>query len=163
MHQPPLSFFQDHFSYDPKTGDFTNLKERQRVPAGSIAGVINDHGYVVIWFKSKKYLAHRLAWLFMTGAWPKEDVDHEDRVRSNNIWTNLREATGLEQNQNTSKYSNNTSGYTGVSWHKSAKAWMASIQFKGKKHTSFHATPELASDWYKAKKAELHLFNPVLK
>lgn len=162
MNRPLLSYFIDYLSYDPLTGNFTNLQDRPHIEKGTIAGNLNDHGYIVIWFKNTKYLAHRLAWLFMTKEWPKEDIDHRDRVRNNNVWTNLREATGYEQNQNTSRYKNNTSGFTGVSWHNAAKAWRAEIQIHGKREYSFHPTPEAASEWYKEQKSKLHLFNPQL-
>lgn len=80
--------------YDPVTGDFTWIvRQSQRTPAGSKAGCIrNTDGYRSISIGKKKYNAHRLAWLYMTGQWPKKIIDHIDGNPSNNAFENLREA-----------------------------------------------------------------------
>jgi hypothetical protein len=62
------------------------------------------------------YHAHRLAWLYMTGAWPTGgEVDHIDTDRGNNVWTNLRDSTRRQNGSNVDIRSNNTSGFKGVS------------------------------------------------
>lgn len=92
--------------YDPETGLF-----RWRKPGkGRISchrrftGYVNKKGYVIIGIKYRPYLAHRLAWLWMTGDWPRGQLDHKDRNRSNNKWHNLREATSSEQNLNSNSH-----------------------------------------------------------
>lgn len=77
------------------------------------------------------YLAHRLAFLYMTGEFPQFQVDHIDRTKTNNRWANLREATGAQNKQNT-KHSmpRNTTGLLGVS--RSLKRYIARIQSGGK-------------------------------
>lgn len=78
------------------------------------------------------YGAHQIIWLWMTGEWPKEYIDHIDRDATNNRWSNLREATSSENAKNRSKQRNNSSGVTGVSWDKEKGLWRASVRIKGK-------------------------------
>ena len=84
--------------------------------------------------KFSKHLAHRLAWLYVHGEWPAEEIDHLNRVRSDNRISNLRLATQAENKQNTSLRRDSTSGHKGVSWHKRDKKWVAEIKLHGKKH-----------------------------
>lgn len=91
--------------YAPETGIFTwivCLSNRAKI--GSIAGTIRNNGYSKINIGGQLYYAHRLAWLYMTGKWPKEHVDHKDNVRANNKWKNLREATYSQNNKNRASY-----------------------------------------------------------
>jgi hypothetical protein len=74
-----------------------------------------------------RYYLHRLVFLFMEGELPEQLVDHIDGVRKNNRWVNLREVTITDSNRNLKRFSTNTSGVTGVSWHKKARKWAASI------------------------------------
>jgi len=78
--------------YDPETGIFTR--------EGEIAGTITNNGYVQISINNEPYLAHRLAFLYMEGKLPKNCVDHIDRCRLDNSWTNLRHATKGENQYN---------------------------------------------------------------
>jgi hypothetical protein len=63
---------------------------RVRVGAGDKAGTTNRRGYVDIKIDGRSYLAHRLAWLYVTGEFPIHEIDHINGNPSNNIWTNLR-------------------------------------------------------------------------
>lgn len=90
-------------SYDPVTGIFHWLVSRGDslvVKAGDIAGTPQGEGYVQIGIDGVQYLAHRLAWLYMTDEWPKGKLDHRDRVRSNNVWTNIRAASNAQNSIN---------------------------------------------------------------
>lgn len=80
------------FTYSPETGEFRVKEVRRGSPAkvGDLCGTVRPDGYLVIRVDGKAYLSHRLAWLYMTGDWPAQEVDHKDRVRSNNAWSNLR-------------------------------------------------------------------------
>jgi HNH endonuclease len=82
-------------TYHPETGMFTYLVTRSpRALAGMhVAGSLNAVGYFVITIDRRHYTAHRLAWLWMTGEWPKHEIDHIDEVRTNNVWSNLRDVT----------------------------------------------------------------------
>lgn len=77
--------------YDPVTGAFTRLtRVAKRTNIGDVAGHVSSKGYVLIKIKGKSYSAHRLAWLYMTGVWPKTCVMHDDGNTQNNCFSNLR-------------------------------------------------------------------------
>lgn len=103
-------------SYDPETGVFVWLVDKARAKAGDIAGCLKKGKdcYVHIGCCGKNYMAHRLAWLYMTGRWPKEQLDHKDLNKSNNRFDNLREATHGQNRQNTNKHKTNKTGFKGV-------------------------------------------------
>jgi hypothetical protein len=125
------------------------------------AGTILN-GYVVIWVEGARYRAHRLAFLYQTGEWPKNLVDHIDGDPSNNRWANLREATSKENGQNKAVGVNNRSGYLGVGWHKTNRKWQASIKVSGRlKHLGYFDDPALAAAAYAKAKVNFHTFNPV--
>ena len=114
--------------YDQETGIFTwKVSTSNRVKAGDVAGSQNGHGYLLIQLQSRKYLAHRLAWLHTHGVWPKDQLDHVNRVRTDNRLDNLREVSHKQNQQNRSTNSDNTSGYPGVYWNKRVSKWQASI------------------------------------
>ena len=89
---PPLKDSQEFLAYDPDTGIFTWAKDKGKMKAGAIAGnSTGSSGYWKIRFNKQNYLAHRLAYYFMTGDDPSSmDVDHINGVRQDNRWCNLR-------------------------------------------------------------------------
>lgn len=135
--------------YEPATGVFTRLATANfnpRAKAGEVAGGRDTRGYVVIRIGRQKYMAHRLAWFYMHGEWPRGDVDHINRVIDDNRIANLREATRSQNNANTGVPKHNSSGIKGVCFDKATGSWMAYMQVKGKfKNLGRHATKELAA------------------
>lgn len=121
-------------SYEPETGSFTwNIQRRGKKPADGFAGSVNKiSGYRVINIDRTEYKAHRLAWLYMTGKWPVEFIDHKNGDRSDNRWCNLREATHSQNMRNRGVLPTNTSGLKGVVWHKRQKKWCAQSKLNGK-------------------------------
>lgn len=98
-----------------------------------------------------RYLAHRLAFLYMTGAWPDCDVDHINLDRADNRWGNLRQATRSQNMANGKLRSSNTSGFKGVTWVSRLSKWRAEIVKDGRKKAIGHfATPECAHAAYMA-------------
>ena len=108
--------------YDPLTGVFTWRKSRPGVRSAIAGGKVQSGGttskswYVGITINYVRYMAHRLAFLYMTGKHPSQIVDHEDHNGLHNAWSNLRLATPISNAQNKCKDVRNTSGHTGVSF-----------------------------------------------
>jgi len=118
--------------YNSETGLFKRLvTTSSRSLKGAIIGKKEKNLYPQIMVDSKKYTAHRLAWLYVTGEWPKH-IDHINHIKSDNRWVNLRNVTSKENQKNLSLAKNNTSGVLGVSWAKQANKWLACIKIKGK-------------------------------
>lgn len=138
--------------YEPETGIFTRRIGVRGFAAGSIAGVFHrQSGYTIIGVDRRKYRAHRLAWLCMTGEWTDE-VDHRDTDRANNRWANLREATRSQNNANMSLRRDNSSGAKGVSWDGKNKRWKACIVVSGRQHHlgRFNLRDEAAAAYFAA-------------
>lgn len=141
--------------YDPETGVFTRRLNKGRWKAGSVAGCTAKWSrggvYTVIRVDDVLHLAHRLAWLYVTGEWPSDEIDHIDLNGANNRWANLRAATGDQNKANKPKQSNNTTGFKGVWFHRQIGRYAASINIRGKKHSlGCYATPEEAHAAYRA-------------
>ena len=118
--------------YDPCAGHFMRLTNRGTQRIGDIAGSINTSGHIQIKIDGRSYLAHRLAWLYMTGAWPLNEIDHIDANKENNRLENLREATKIQNGMNRRAYSNNQSGYKGVHWYKKNRKFGSHIRVNKK-------------------------------
>lgn len=120
--------------YNEFTGIFTWLKLPKfttRASIGQEAGCIDKSTkYRYITIQGIKYAAHNLAWLYMTGKLPHYNIDHKDKHRANNIWTNLHNITVKENAKNRTLNKNNISGNSGVSYHKRDKVWMVQINNK---------------------------------
>lgn len=148
--------------YDAKTGLFTWKVSRGIVRAGTIAGTPHTHGYTHITLKGKRYFAHRLAWLYTHGSWPSFEIDHVNRLKSDNRLLNLREVTSSQNQQNRLLTKNNSSGFKGVTWNKQKSKWWAKITVNHKKyHLGFFDTPEEASLAYQAGAIKLHTHRPT--
>ena len=121
-----------HLHCDPETGIFTWLVSPARgVFVGDVAGSGNGEGYIRIRIQGTTYNASRLAFLYVEGYVPENLVDHEDRVRDNNKWSNLREASSSCNSRNRTISSCNTSGVTGVSCN--SGGWVARISDSGER------------------------------
>lgn len=152
------------FSYDDKTGLFTWLVSFGHAKAGRVAGAVGPHGYRYIGVDAGFYKAHQLAWLYVTGEYPRAEIDHIDGNRDNNSFSNLRQALRQENMQNKKIYASNKSGFAGVWFHKQTNKWAASIQVAGsRKHLGLFDSPEAASAAYVMAKAKLHTFQPTLR
>lgn len=148
--------------YSPEYGIFTWIACKNRSDlVGKITGCPNDEGYLIITVRRRSYLAHRLAWLYMTGKFPAKDIDHKDGRPSNNKFSNLREATKSVNLQNQRRPQiNNRSGFLGV--YKEGKSYIAKIMYNKKIHyLGAHKTPELAHQAYLTAKRRFHKGNTL--
>lgn len=148
---------KDVLHYDPETGQFTWIKRTAKcVHVGDVAGNVNKFGYCTIGIKAKIYKAHRLAWLYMTGEWPKGLIDHINGDKSDNRFANLRVVDESGNSQNIRKPNiRNKSGYMGVI--KYYNQWRANITINNKTQwLGDFATPEEAHAAYLAAKRKHH-------
>lgn len=100
--------------YEPTTGEFWWIEPKRGRKLDVPAGSINYKGYRIIVIAGKNYLAHRLAFLYMTGEWPSEYVDHIDGNPQNNKWENLRAVTAQQNSWNKKRKYNSYTGIKGV-------------------------------------------------
>ena len=129
------ALLRELFHYDPDTGVFTRLVRTSNNCKLGPSGMLTKRGSVAVSVCGKKRAAHRLAWLYMTGEWPADEIDHIDgRARRGN-----------------------KSGFLGVSRHQGQ--WQARIHMGGKvKRLGLFKTPEEAHLAYVAAKRQLHPF-----
>lgn len=162
MTQPILSqeLLRALLHYNPNTGIFTWLARPPWRTSTSQAGTVGRCGGIRIMVNYKLYGAHRLAWLYITGDWPKDQIDHINHIRTDNRFINLREATGSQNQRNRSLGKNNTSGVFGVHWRKDLQKWQARIQ-KNNKQISLGAFVNKSDAIICRKKAEIeHNYHP---
>jgi hypothetical protein len=161
------AYLKEALSYDPDTGDFTWREDRPRdhfkqlrnyhayrsTLAGKKAGNRrNEDGYWKIGIIGNELSAHRIAYAMHLDIELHdlpEQIDHEDKDEGNNRFSNLRPASQNENQHNKGKYSNNTSGYKGVSFHKGHHKFAAGIRVNGKrKHLGLFDDPAVAHAAY---------------
>ena len=123
----------ERFIIDLETGIVTNrITNNPRSPVGKEAGCLRSDGYRRICINGRYCLTARLIWLYAKGEWPA-NIDHINHERSDNRLCNLRSVTNAENHRNKSKFSNNTSGVSGVGWCKQTNKWRARIKVGGRR------------------------------
>lgn len=152
-----LSRLRETLHYDPDTGVFIwKFATSSRNPAGSVAGVVMQNGYRLITLDGKKHLAHRLAWFYVNGVFPKNDLDHINRDRLDNRISNLRPATRAQNMANGNIRSDNSTGVPNVSPYADGR-YRVSIQKNGKPiHVTCCDTIEEAEAAAKSASREIH-------
>jgi hypothetical protein len=111
--------------YEEKTGNFFWINNGAGRNFKKPAGFVDFKGYRLIKLLGNTYMLHRLAWFYITGEWPKEQIDHINGNKSDNRFENLREASNSQNQFNLGLRSTNKSGYKGVSWSKVKGKWHA--------------------------------------
>jgi AP2 domain/HNH endonuclease len=133
---PSAEFLRSILRYEKETGNLIWLARRGKDGrpntkyVGRIAGNIGNDGYRYVMINEENFLTHRIAWKIVTGNDPENEIDHEDRCRSNNKWLNLREATHGENNHNMPVKSHSLSKIKGVRQVPSGK-WTSQIRSNG--------------------------------
>lgn len=130
------------FTYDTSTGRLHRInceKQGHKV----VTDGVSTQGYYVRWIGDVCYLEHVLVYLWHTGKFV-EELDHHNRVKTDNRIDNLRVCDRTLNNANHPKRKDNSSGYRGVS-AKGVK-WLAQITVRGTwVYLGLHATKELAA------------------
>ena len=144
----PLETMRIFLRYDPATGGLywkprkdlwfrstRSYKIWNTKYAGKQAGSIGTLGYRQLSILNFRFYEHRIVYLFETGLWPENEIDHRDGNRANNLWENLHETTRLQNSMNVARSSANTSGATGVYQRKDTGKWQAQIKVRGRKRS----------------------------
>ena len=129
-------YLKERLVYDKDTGIFTNKKSISHAMKGEKAGyefIVNGKKYLRIQIQNKLYLVHRLAWLYVFGALPPDQIDHINGNGIDNRIINLRCVNNSENCKNRRLPRNSTSGCIGVCWHKLTDKWQSNIKIDGKK------------------------------
>jgi len=102
----------------------------------------------------RRYLAHRLAWLYATGDWPVGEIDHINQDRRDNRLANLRPVERIHNSWNRGIQRNNKSGHLGVFWCSQKSKWQATIMERRKtRHLGYFSDAAEAGDAYLLAKA----------
>ena len=142
--------------YSKTTGRFTWLLNLNRKNAGATAGTITSNGYVRIGIDGMQYGAHRLAVLYVTGRWPKGEVDHRNGCKTDNRWRNLRDVSVSKNQHNRTQPNRGRALPLGVTLHKQTGKFQAALFVNGEyRYLGLHVTPEKASRAYRKAKKEL--------
>lgn len=152
--------------YDPETGVFTRIahckfpgkKRSSRSVLGPMLRKPNAVGYIVFSVNNWNHSAHRLAWLYMNGAWPDGVIDHINGNRADNRWVNLRlsDATLNQQNQRKAK-AGSIVDLLGVHLDKESGKYVATITHEYKSiHLGRFDTPAEAHAAYLGAKRVIH-------
>jgi hypothetical protein len=142
---------REMLDYDAETGVLKwRVRPSQGVRAGAVTGSPRSDGYLGVRIRMTQQLAHRLAWMWMTGDWPPAgyEIDHINTNRADNRWRNLRLATRSQNRMNSAGVIGRTLP-KGVTPSKRGKPFKAAIAVDGRmRHIGAFATPEEASAAY---------------
>ena len=143
------------FHYDPVTGVFRRrfAKPFSNRRPWSVAGSVATKGYLQISVGGKLFMAHRLAWMYVYGDWPKEQIDHINGRKDDNRIDNLRDVSGSINMLNQTKPRGKK--LLGVTWHESRKKWQARLKInRESKSLGMFETQEEAHQAYMTAKIE---------
>lgn len=126
--------------YDPETGEMfwmpRNISEFKNKGlwsswmssrAGTRCGYVDKKGYRLLHIFGGHVQEHRICWAVFYGNYPKGIIDHINGIPSDNRIENLRDVTNSENMRNKRFAKNNSSGVTGVSFHKATEKWRVQI------------------------------------
>jgi hypothetical protein len=143
---PDAEYLRSLFTYEPDTGLLRWRVKRGNKFPGDIAGSERPSGYIQIGVDNKLYRAHLIAWKIKTGEEPPHFLDHENTIKKDNRWINLRPATKSQNQANIGLTVSNSTGYKGVFWYKAYQKWAAQVWKDGRSYFGgYHNTAEEAA------------------
>lgn len=102
------NYIKEHFNYDSITGEITRNDRKDSF------GSYDKDGYLIIKIKKQQFKSHRLAWFLYYGFFPKTELDHINRIRTDNRISNLRLANRFINTNNVNRKINKETGVIGV-------------------------------------------------
>lgn len=155
---PALAALHEDFHYEPATGVFTRRRIcDRRFSVGQQVGDLTSHGYLRFSVRGHRYSAHRLAWLYVNGEWPRLDIDHVNGVKTDNRIVNLRAVSRSVNLQNIRgpRRDNLSTGLLGA--YVCGHRFTSRISVLGvDRYLGIFATAEAAHVAYIAAKRQLH-------
>ncbi len=147
---------RENMAYEPDTGVFLWKKRGFGRTLGKILGTTVWPGYIAMKVNGVRHYAHRVAWLYVHGEWPKGQIDHIDGDKSNNAIANLRVATAAQNSaRRRVRGKPQLSPSRGVFPH--GVGFVARIHHAGKRHyLGYFPTADAAKAAYEAKAIEIH-------
>lgn len=146
-----LVTLRNTLEYKPEIGAFVGVKDRQRKGLST-----NSHGYIVINIDGVSFQAHRLAWMYMTGKYPEQNITFKDGNPKNLRWNNLEEATQQEIAFTKPVQKNSSTGVKGLTIYKGKYKATIMVNKKTKSKTFELDQKELAVKWLEETRKELH-------
>ena len=127
------------------------IKTSNRTKVGDVVGSKGSHGYLATYVDGKKFLLHRLIWIYHNGDIPKGiQIDHINRIRLDNNIENLRLVTHQQNCFNLS----NVKGYC---YNKRSKSFISYIHVDGEtKWLGYYKKEKDAKKAYLTAKEKYH-------
>jgi len=154
---PSQKYLLKCFSYDADSGILTRIwgpNYHSDQFLNKPAGWLDAEGYIRVQIKQTGYKAHRIIWKMFYGLEPLE-LDHINRIRSDNRIDNLRQVTRSENQRNRTINKDNKTGVAGVHFDKKQKRWQAFIKNnEGKQISKYFHDFNDAVFWRKYKEIE---------
>ena len=142
-----IEYIRKYFIYCP---DGTFIRTDRRNSTGSL----DKDGYLIIKIKKRQYKAHRLVYAYFNGKFPAHEIDHINRIRTDNRIENLRDVKRDINVHNVGKYVNKDTGTIGVYLDKSTRGLKKRYAFNHKGKSYRFYTLEDAIEARKAIKGE---------
>lgn len=154
LHGFTWEFLNALFHYDPTTGLVTRKVARSREPVGTVVGSVDGSGYLHVSVNKRFIRLHRLGMFLVFGFVP-DGLDHENRIKTDNRLSNLRECCQSKNAGNSGMHCHNTSGYRGVSKNRKTGLWHVQIKKFGKQtYCGRDENPHIAALLYNANAVE---------
>lgn len=150
------------YSYDTETGYLTRISGRY---SGVVQKVVASNGYLVTYFEGRNVKVHRVVWAMHNGRWPDDQIDHIDGNKQNNLISNLRQASQMQNAKNHRSSDVNTCKPKGI-WINRHGKFCADIYADGERvHLGSHQTIDEAAHAYNKAAIRLHgefaCLNPI--
>lgn len=146
--------------YSPETGELRwNVNRRGSAVADSVAGTVDQTGYLRVKIDGKRYKAHRIAWLIQFGQYPSEVIDHINGVPTDNRLSNLRDVSAKLNSQNLKRAKKNKmrTDVLGPTFQTARGKWLVKVKVDGKAHyIGRYDNLEEATEAYKSAKRQYH-------
>lgn len=132
---PDTEYLRSLFTYEPDTGLLRWRIARAQMKIGDAAGAQRgEAGYLQVSIDRKLYRVHLVIWKMVTGEEPPHFLDHENTIKKDNRWVNIRCATKSQNQANVGLTTKNTTGHKGVFWYKAYGKWAVQVWKNGVAH-----------------------------